>query len=107
MVSVKTKRTECHEKPLRKGWPEDLVVSETLQMVMDDTAIEAIVSILMDLQDRENVNLSLYEQLLRETVMPLNKPFSKRRTAAYVPASFVHHLPSAHIQWYVPMGNSQ
>ena len=30
-------------------------------------AIEAIVSMLMDLQDRENVNLPLYEQQLRET----------------------------------------
>lgn len=37
-----------------------------MKMVMDDTAIEAIVSILMDLQDRENVNLLFYEQQLRE-----------------------------------------
>ena len=42
------------------------MVSETMKMVMDDTAIEAIVSMLMDLQDRENVNLPLYEQQLRE-----------------------------------------
>ena len=34
---------------------------------MDDKAIEAIVSMLMNLQDRENVNLPLYEQQLRET----------------------------------------
>lgn len=66
-VSVKKKRTECHKKSVRKEWIEDLVVNETMKMVMDDTAIEAIVSILMDLQDRENVNLPLYEQQLRET----------------------------------------
>lgn len=66
-VSVKKKRTECHKKSVRKEWIEDLVVSETMKMVMDDTAIEAIVSMLMDLQDRENVNLPLYEQQLRET----------------------------------------
>ena len=42
------------------------MVSETMKMVMDDKAIEAIVSMLMDLQDRENVNLPLYEQQLRE-----------------------------------------
>lgn len=65
-VSVKKKRTECHKKSVRKEWIEDLVVSETMKMVMDDTAIEAIVSMLMDLQDRENVNLPLYEQQLRE-----------------------------------------
>ena len=65
-VSVKKKRTECHKKSVRKEWIEDLVVSETMRMVMDDKAIEAIVSMLMDLQDRENVNLPLYEQQLRE-----------------------------------------
>ena len=65
-VSVKKKRRECHKKSVKKEWLEDLVVSETMKMVMDDTAIEAIVSMLMDLQDRENVNLPLYEQQLRE-----------------------------------------
>ena len=35
-------------------------------MVMDDNAIEAIVAMLMELQEQENVNLPLYEQQLRE-----------------------------------------
>ncbi|WP_394981226.1 hypothetical protein, partial [Candidatus Allofournierella excrementavium] len=65
-VSVKKKRTECHKKSVRKEWIENLVVSETMKMVMDDQVIEAIVSMLMDLQDRENANLPLYEQQLRE-----------------------------------------
>lgn len=65
-VSAKKKRQECHKKSVKKEWIEDLVVSETMKMVMDDTAIEAIVSMLMDLQDRENMNLPLYEQQLRE-----------------------------------------
>ena len=65
-VSVKKKRTECHKKSVRKEWIEDLVVSKTMKMVMDDKAIEAIVSVLMDLQGRENVNLPLYEQQLQE-----------------------------------------
>ena len=58
--------TECHKRPVRKEWIEDLVVGETMKMVMDDKAIEAIVSMLMDLQDRDNVNVPLYEQQLRE-----------------------------------------
>ena len=66
-VSVKKKRTECHKKPVKKEWIEDLVVTETMKMLNDDAVIEAIVSMLMDLQDRENVNLPLYEQQLRET----------------------------------------
>ena len=30
-VSVKKKRKECHKKPVKKGWIEDLVVSETMK----------------------------------------------------------------------------
>ena len=66
-VSVKKKRTECHKKPVRKEWIEDLVVGETMKMVMDDKAIEAIVFMLMDLQERESTSLPLYEQQLQET----------------------------------------
>ena len=71
-VSVKKKRTECHKKPVRKEWIEDLVVGETMKMVMDDKAIEAIVSMLMDLQERDNVNVPLYEQQLREAETAIN-----------------------------------
>ena len=71
-VSVKKKRTECHKKPVKKDWIEDLVISETMKMVMDDAAIEAIVSMLMDLQERGNVNVPLYEQQLRETETAIN-----------------------------------
>lgn len=37
-VSVKKKRTDCHKKPVRKEWVGDLVVNETMKMVMDDMA---------------------------------------------------------------------
>ena len=66
-VSVKKKRTNCHKKSVRKDWIEDIVVSETRKMLMDDAAVEAIVSMVMALQDQENVNLPLYEKELRET----------------------------------------
>lgn|GEM_PF-4873048 len=45
--------------------------NETVRMVIDDKAIETIVSMRMDLQDREYVNLPLYEQQLRETNMAI------------------------------------
>lgn len=66
-VSVKKKRKVCHKKPVKKDWIEDLVVEWTMKMLMDDRSIEAIVSMVTDLQERENVNLPLYEQQLRET----------------------------------------
>ena len=71
-VSVKKKRTECHKKPVKKDWIEDLVVGETMKMVMDDAVIEAIVSMLMDLQERDNVNVPFYEQQLCETESAIN-----------------------------------
>ena len=71
-VSVKKKRTECHKKPVRKQWIEDMVVKETMDMLNDDKAIEAIVSMLMDLQERENINLPLYEHLLNEVNTGIN-----------------------------------
>ncbi len=65
-VSVKKKRTDCKKKPVRKQWLEDLVVNEVMKVVMDDKAVEAIVSMVMDLQDKENTSLPLYEQQLQE-----------------------------------------
>ena len=65
-VSVKKKRTSCKKKAVRKQWLEDLVVTEVMKVVMDDKAIEAIVSQVMDLQDRENATLPVLETELRE-----------------------------------------
>ena len=64
---MKKKRKECHKKPVKKVWIEDLVVSAAMEMIMDDDAIEAIVSMLMDLQEQDNTNIPLYEQQLQET----------------------------------------
>ncbi len=65
-VSVKKKRGDCKKRAVKKQWLEDLVVSETMKMIMDDKAIEAIVSMVMALQDQESTSLPLYEQQLRE-----------------------------------------
>ena len=65
-VSVKKKRTDCHKKPVRKEWLEDMVVNATMKMLMSDATIDAIVSALMTLQDAENTVLPLYEKQLRE-----------------------------------------
>jgi hypothetical protein len=65
-VSVK-KRRGCHKRPVRKLWLEDLVVTEVMGRVMNEAAIEAIVSSVMALQEQESTSLPLYEQQLRET----------------------------------------
>ena len=65
--AVKAKKNDCKKKPVKKEWIEDLVVNATMEMLMDDDMIEAIVSLLMWLQDEESSDLPLYEKQLRET----------------------------------------
>jgi len=65
-VSVKKKRKVCHKKSVKKDWIEDIVVNAAMQMIMDDDTVQAIVSMLLALQERENTNLPLYERQLQE-----------------------------------------
>ena len=65
--AVKKKLNDCKKKAVKKEWIEDLVVNETMAMLMDDDMIEAIVSMLMRLQDEESSDLPIYEKQLRET----------------------------------------
>ena len=65
---AKAKRTHiCKKKTVRKVWLEDLVVNATMEMLQDDQAIDAIVEIVMQLQDQENTTLPLLEKQLKET----------------------------------------
>ena len=65
-VSVKKKRTDCKKKAVKKDWIEDLVIQLAMKIVNDDKVIKDIVAMLMDLQERENIDLPLYEQQLRD-----------------------------------------
>ena len=60
------KHKGCKKKTVRKQWLEDLVVNQTMQLVRDDAAMESIIAKVMELQDRENTNLPLYEKQLRD-----------------------------------------
>ena len=63
----KKKLNDCKKKPIKKEVIEDLVIKETMAMLMDDDMIEAIVSMMMRLQDEESTDLPIYEKQLRET----------------------------------------
>lgn len=61
------KRTRsCKKKTVRKVWLEDLVVNATLEMLQDDKTIDAIVEMVMHLQDQENTALPLLEKQMKE-----------------------------------------
>ena len=63
---MKKKRADCKKKAIKKDFIEEFVIRHTMKTLNDDAAIEAIIAMLMDLQERENVNLPLYEQQLRD-----------------------------------------
>lgn len=65
-VSVKNKKG-CDKKTVKKDWIENLVVEQTMKMVMDDKVIRAIVSSILLLQEKENTNLPLLEKQLKGT----------------------------------------
>ena len=65
--AAKKKLSDCKKKAVKKEWIEDLVVKETMAMLMDDDMIDAIVSMLMRLQDEENTDLPMYEKQLQQT----------------------------------------
>ena len=71
-VTAKRKRGSCHLKPVKKLLLEDMVINNTMEMLQDDKAVEAIIATVMDMQDRENVDLPLYEKQLRETQVSLD-----------------------------------
>ena len=67
-VTAKKKRTECHLKPAKKRWLEDLVVNETVKLLRDDAIIDAVVSRVMEMQSRESADMPLLEERLKETM---------------------------------------
>ena len=60
------KHKGCKKKTVRKQWLEDLVVNQTMQLVKDDSAMESIIAKVMELQNKENTNIPLYEKQLRD-----------------------------------------
>ena len=60
------KHKGCKKKTVRKQWLEDLGVNQTMQLVKDDAAMESIIARVMELQNKENTNIPLYEKQLRD-----------------------------------------
>lgn len=66
------KRKTCDKKPVHKEWLEDLVVNAVMELIMDDAAVEAIVAMLLDFQNRENTDLPRYERQLQEVELAIS-----------------------------------
>ena len=57
----------CKKKSVKKAWIEDIVVNETMRAIMDDTVVEYIADLVMELQRKENTDLPRFKEQLAET----------------------------------------
>ena len=60
-------KKSCPKKTVQKGLIEDLVVAETVKMLTDDSVVEYIADLVMELQTRENTDMPRYKTQLAET----------------------------------------
>ena len=65
-VNTKKKKL-CDKKAVKKDWIENLVVEQTMRVIMDDAMVLYIADMVMDLQARESTDLPLLKQQLAET----------------------------------------
>ena len=86
-VTVKKRREDCKKKAVRKEWIEDLVVNATMRFILDDDAIESIVSMLMRIQDQENTTLPLLEKRLKQTETGINNLLNAVQNGLFTPST--------------------
>lgn len=86
-VTVKKRRGDCKKKAVRKEWIEDLVVNATMRFILDDDAIESIVSMLMRIQDQENTTLPLLEKRLKQTETGINNLLNAIQNGLFTPST--------------------
>ena len=60
------KKKGCHRKAVKKDWIENLVVQQTMAVVMDGPLMGRITNRLLSLQGEESFDLKLLQQQLRE-----------------------------------------
>ena len=72
-VSVKKKCAVCHKKPVKNRRIEDLAVAEAMRVVMDDDAIDAIITTLMDIALEKLEKPQISEAFIRYWLYSLRK----------------------------------
>jgi hypothetical protein len=70
-VNTKKKRL-CDKKPIKKDYIENRVVEEVMNMIMDDTVVEYIVDLALEIQSRESSDLPLLIRQLEEIEKAIN-----------------------------------
>ena len=69
---IKNRKGTCSCKTIKKSLIENLVIGKSLVMLRDEKTIDAIVQMVMSLQQHENINIPLLEHQLSETETAIN-----------------------------------
>ena len=60
-------KSKCRKKPVKKEWIEDIVIRQTMAVVMNSPLMERITDRLLELQGEESYDLKLLDQQLKQT----------------------------------------
>ncbi|MBD5155666.1 MAG: recombinase family protein [Oscillibacter sp.] len=60
-------KSKCKKKPVKKDWIEDIVIRQTMAVVMNRPLMERITDSLLELQGEERYDLKLLDQQLKQT----------------------------------------
>ena len=91
------KHKGCKKKTVRKQWLEDLVVNQTMQLVKDDAAMESIIAKVMELQNKENTNIPLYEKQLRDAESGIQNICPAQRRGSVPACAVPCNVPKAQL----------
>ncbi len=60
------KRKSCSKKPVRKQWIEDIVITQLIEILLNDTVVEKLADTVMELQKKENIMLPILRKQLAD-----------------------------------------
>ena len=81
------RKTGCTKKAVKKDWIENLVVERTMQMIFDDTTLEAIVGMVLEVQARENPSLPVLKEQLAQAEQGIQNMLNAIQQGIFTPST--------------------
>lgn len=81
------RKTGCTKKAVKKDWIENLVVERTMQMIFDDTTLEAIAGMVLEVQARENTSLPVLKEQLAQAEQGIQNMLNAIQQGIFTPST--------------------
>lgn len=81
------RKTGCTKKAVKKDWIENLVVERTMQMIFDDTMLEAIAGMVLEVQARENTSLPVLKEQLAQAEQGIQNMLNAIQQGIFTPST--------------------